>query len=83
MNRARQDSITTEIMEIVSGAEALGKGKGKGKNVRLVDLDFSDAVPSGPSVAVQGLTSVGSTMTATIKADLADDAEGAIEGIGQ
>ena len=23
MNRARQDSITTEIMEIVSGAEAL------------------------------------------------------------
>jgi F-type H+-transporting ATPase subunit gamma len=27
MNRARQDSITTEIMEIVSGAEALGSGK--------------------------------------------------------
>jgi F-type H+-transporting ATPase subunit gamma len=27
MNRARQDSITTEIMEIVSGAEALGTGK--------------------------------------------------------
>lgn len=25
MNRARQDAITTEIMEIVSGAEALGK----------------------------------------------------------
>ena len=25
MNRARQDSITTEIMEIVSGAEALGR----------------------------------------------------------
>jgi len=24
MNRARQDSITTEIMEIVSGAEAMG-----------------------------------------------------------
>jgi F-type H+-transporting ATPase subunit gamma len=29
MNRARQDSITTEIMEIVSGAEALGKGASK------------------------------------------------------
>ncbi len=29
MNRARQDSITTEIMEIVSGAEALGSGKAK------------------------------------------------------
>ncbi|MGE3327884.1 MAG: F0F1 ATP synthase subunit gamma, partial [Acidimicrobiia bacterium] len=28
MNRARQDSITTEIMEIVSGAEALGSGSG-------------------------------------------------------
>ena len=27
MNRARQDSITTEIMEIVSGAEALGSKK--------------------------------------------------------
>ena len=27
MNRARQDSITTEIMEIVSGAEALGAGQ--------------------------------------------------------
>ena len=26
MNRARQDSITTEIMEIVSGAEALRQG---------------------------------------------------------
>ena len=26
MNRARQDSITTEIMEIVGGAEALSKG---------------------------------------------------------
>ena len=26
MNRARQDSITTEIMEIVGGAEALGGG---------------------------------------------------------
>ena len=28
MNRARQDSITTEIMEIVSGAEALRGPKG-------------------------------------------------------
>jgi F-type H+-transporting ATPase subunit gamma len=30
MNRARQDSITTEIMEIVGGAEALSQDKGKG-----------------------------------------------------
>ena len=35
MNRARQDSITTEIMEIVSGAEALG---GDAKKVRYVEL---------------------------------------------
>jgi F-type H+-transporting ATPase subunit gamma len=27
MNRARQDTITTEIMEIVGGAEALGSGR--------------------------------------------------------
>ncbi len=40
MNRARQDSITTEIMEIVSGAEALGSSKTK--NVRYVDIDDLD-----------------------------------------
>ena len=41
MNRARQASITTEIMEIVGGAEALGSGKGK--EVRYVDLDTDAA----------------------------------------
>jgi F-type H+-transporting ATPase subunit gamma len=35
MNRARQDSITTEIMEIVGGAEALGKAGGT--HARQVD----------------------------------------------
>jgi len=35
MNRARQDSITTEIMEIVGGAEALS---GDTKKVRILDL---------------------------------------------
>jgi F-type H+-transporting ATPase subunit gamma len=35
MNRARQDSITTEIMEIVSGAEALRSGGG---DIRADDL---------------------------------------------
>jgi F-type H+-transporting ATPase subunit gamma len=38
MNRARQESITTEIMEIVGGAEALGADKGAKKSVRIVDL---------------------------------------------
>jgi F-type H+-transporting ATPase subunit gamma len=37
MNRARQDSITTEIMEIVGGAEALGSGKRQ--NLRIIDLE--------------------------------------------
>ena len=37
MNRARQDSITTEIMEIVGGAEALGSGRSK--NVRIIDFE--------------------------------------------
>jgi F-type H+-transporting ATPase subunit gamma len=41
MNRARQDSITTEIMEIVGGAEALGADKGA-KTVRVLDL-FSES----------------------------------------
>jgi F-type H+-transporting ATPase subunit gamma len=36
MNRARQDSITTEIMEIVSGAEALSSGEG-GPEDLLID----------------------------------------------
>jgi len=35
MNRARQDSITTEIMEIVGGAEALS---GDSKTTHLIDL---------------------------------------------
>jgi F-type H+-transporting ATPase subunit gamma len=43
MNRARQDSITTEIMEIVSGAEALG---GDSKQVIHIDLGtFNESVP--------------------------------------
>jgi F-type H+-transporting ATPase subunit gamma len=33
MNRARQDSITTEIMEIVSGAEALRSGQSGGSDL--------------------------------------------------
>src|SRR3954451_24959442 len=37
MNRARQDSITTEIMEIVGGAEALGSGKKR--HVQILELE--------------------------------------------
>ena len=40
MNRARQDAITTEIMEIVSGAEALSSG-GAGQDDLLPDHIFN------------------------------------------
>jgi F-type H+-transporting ATPase subunit gamma len=46
MNRARQDSITTEIMEIVSGAEALGSGGGS-RTIRTLDDVEVDAVSGG------------------------------------
>jgi len=38
MNRARQDAITTEIMEIVGGAEALSQDKGLGTDYFPDDL---------------------------------------------
>ena len=37
MNRARQDAITTEIMEIVGGAEALGSGAASHDTDIIVD----------------------------------------------
>jgi F-type H+-transporting ATPase subunit gamma len=46
MNRARQEQITTEIMEIVGGAEALGSGHGTSD-------DFRDAHPSHLKLAPQ------------------------------
>jgi F-type H+-transporting ATPase subunit gamma len=66
MNRARQASITTEIMEIVGGAEALGSGKNK--QVRYVELDLdaafggsgagTPAPPTTPTGDVQGAASI-------------------------
>ncbi len=51
MNRARQDAITTEIMEIVGGAEALRQaGRGEGDLVGpdlLVDDMFTDRFDTG------------------------------------
>ena len=50
MNRARQDSITTEIMEIVSGAEALA-GSHKGLVIDFEALhDGSPDAPAPPKV---------------------------------
>jgi F-type H+-transporting ATPase subunit gamma len=52
MNRARQDSITTEIMEIVSGAEALRSGQAGGADL-LADnaLRVSDVVGHSDDLA--------------------------------
>ena len=43
MNRARQDSITTEIMEIVGGAEAMSQGGDENKAPAAVHTDFPGA----------------------------------------
>ena len=47
MNRARQDTITTEIMEIVSGAEALGGGN-EPAALRILDEFEVDAFTGVP-----------------------------------
>jgi F-type H+-transporting ATPase subunit gamma len=95
MNRARQASITTEIMEIVGGAEALGSGKDT--EIRIVDLDlnmgFGQPAAQGPAPAAPTPTSTvqhgasyavdtdegTGSATATIEADSLDDG---IDGIG-
>jgi F-type H+-transporting ATPase subunit gamma len=41
MNRARQEAITTEIMEIVGGAEALDSGD-DGKRMQVIDFDIME-----------------------------------------
>jgi F-type H+-transporting ATPase subunit gamma len=46
MNRARQDAITTEIMEIVGGAEALGADGDSSTGIRLLDQVEADAFSS-------------------------------------
>jgi len=53
MNQARQDAITTEIMEIIGGAEALSADKGDPEDLLLDHLD-TDPFPKhlgGPSFA--------------------------------
>ena len=45
MNRARQDSITTEIMEIVGGAEALRQAKSGGADYLPDTLVVRDVLP--------------------------------------
>ncbi len=82
MNRARQASITTEIMEIVGGAEALGSDD---EGVRLIDLDlgtgfgpFAGVLSGDRSPTVQPQQSG----TSTIEADRVDALDEGIEGVG-
>ena len=88
MNRARQDSITTEIMEIVSGAEALSGGK-KGGHVRLEDLapldgstNVSPSPLAGVSAAVLQARSKAPSAVAVLDAVVVDDDLEDIVGIG-
>jgi F-type H+-transporting ATPase subunit gamma len=57
MNQARQDTITTEIMEIISGAEALSADKGDGEDLLLDHLStdpFAKLTPSAHHHAHHG-----------------------------
>jgi F-type H+-transporting ATPase subunit gamma len=46
LNRARQDTITTEIMEIIAGAEGLSADKGDPEDLLLSRLDAQHPFPS-------------------------------------
>ena len=80
MNRARQDSITTEIMEIVSGAEALGNGKDK--KTKYIELDLPPAAAAVAPPAASGSLKAQPVATfasvAVIEPDVLED----IVGIG-
>jgi len=84
MNRARQATITTEIMEIVGGAEALGADDKT--DVRIIDFDLSDgfgarsaSAPVAPAAAPQEIAPTTASTTATIEADRLGEG---IAGIG-
>jgi F-type H+-transporting ATPase subunit gamma len=82
MNRARQDSITTEIMEIVGGAEALGQGADESPLRREPGDDgFGGAVP-GPAPTVSSASAEPRPVVAAVGVLEPDDLEGVIDGIG-
>ena len=71
MNRARQASITTEIMEIVGGAEALGSGDERATKYVEVDLDsmFGSVPPAPADQQVVAAAEPAPAATATIVPD--------------
>jgi len=78
MNRARQDSITTEIMEIVSGAEALG---GDSKQVHRVALGPLTNDGFDGSLEVVRASTPAATAVGVLEPDDIDDIDD-IVGIG-
>jgi F-type H+-transporting ATPase subunit gamma len=84
MNRARQDSITTEIMEIVGGAEALGQGGDDDSHaIRAGEEEFGSPGLTTPPSSARSAGSFGSGGIAVAEALEIDDIEGVIEGIGR
>jgi F-type H+-transporting ATPase subunit gamma len=49
MNRARQDAITTEIMEIVGGAEAMRQAQSSGEDLLIDNMFALDLFPDAPA----------------------------------
>jgi F-type H+-transporting ATPase subunit gamma len=49
MNRARQDAITTEIMEIVGGAEAMRQAQSSGEDLLIDNMFALDIFPDAPT----------------------------------
>jgi F-type H+-transporting ATPase subunit gamma len=83
MNRARQDSITTEIMEIVGGAEALGQGADESPRRRETGDDgFGGAAPGAASPASAVSAQPQQPVAAAVGVLEPDDLEGVIDGIG-
>ncbi len=54
MNRARQDAITTEIMEIVGGAEALRQAKSAGSDLFGAQFVVEDLLPDSVDRSITG-----------------------------
>lgn len=75
MNRARQDSITTEIMEIVSGAEALSGGK-SAREVQLVELGPLTNAGSDGFLDIRPASALAATAVGTIEPDDLEDVVG-------
>ena len=48
MNRARQDAITTEIMEIVGGAEAMRQAQSDDQDLLADSVLVTDLFPDSP-----------------------------------